>query len=191
MIKQTAIRHAGLNQTLTMLLALVIAALAIITFGVSTVAQDQMIDFRIFKLDCEEDPGNIPDGLIPEGCTPAEGVAFTISPEGDTEPTTCTTNADGRCTVQVRSEAMVMVTEDESTATEGTTPRENPIKTQAVTEFAGAIFVNVEDDAPTDLPDTGSGIVAQETGQGMAATLVVLATLLAASGIMVRRPSGR
>lgn len=144
------------------------------------------ITFRILKLDCEEDPGAVPDGLTPDGCTPAEGVDFDILVEGETEPLTCTTDADGRCSVQVPSESMVTVTEDESTGSEGYTPRENPIETQAVTEFAGAIFVNVLDDAPepepteeptTGLPDTGAGTTASGTyATGM---LVAIATLLA------------
>src|SRR5687767_10012037 len=79
--------------------------------------EEQLITFRILKLDCEEDPGQVPDGLTPEGCTPAEGVSFEIAIEGGDEALTCTTNAEGRCQVEVPSEAMVAVTEDESTAT--------------------------------------------------------------------------
>jgi hypothetical protein len=85
------------------------------------------------------------------------------------------------CIVSVPNEATVVVTEDVSTVTEGYAPRENPITTQAVTEFAGAVFVNIlqappddgDDNGDTDdgtddgtgddsvtLPDTGSGTAA-------------------------------
>jgi len=192
MVKQSVIRHPGFGRTLVMLLALAIVALAMATFSSGATAQEPDIDFRILKLDCEEDPGDIPDGLTPEGCAPGEGVEFSILVEGETEPLTCTTDADGRCMVQVESESFVTVTEDEATATEGFVPRENPIETQAVTEFAGAIFVNVqEDEPPTELPDTGSGSAAQAVTQGAAGILMVVATMLALGGTLVRRPGQR
>ena len=193
MVKQSVVRRLGLDRTLAILLALAIASLAIATFSFSAAAQEpQLIDFRILKLDCEEDPGQVPDGLTPEGCTPGEGVEFSILVEGETEPLTCTTDAEGRCMVQVESEAFVTVTEDESTATDGFVPRENPIETPAVTEFAGAIFVNVrEDEPPSELPDTGSGSATQAMTQGAAGMLAVVATLLAIGGTLAKRPDAR
>lgn len=185
MVTHATIPHPGLNRIVSLLLAIAIAALALAAFSSGASAQEPDITFRILKLNCEEDPGQIPDGVTPEGCTPAEGVAFSILVEGETEPLTCTTNADGRCEVQVESESFVTVTEDTATASEGFTPRENPIETQAVTEFAGAIFVNVQD--TTELPDTGSGAAIDAAHQGAAVTLAVLATVLAMSGVAVQR----
>jgi len=160
---------------LPLVLALAASAFILPVASAGDVVPD--ITFRILKLDCEEDPGQVPDGVTPEGCAPAEGVAFTIEVEGG-ETLECTTDAEGRCSVEVPSESMVTVTEDESTGTDGYTPRENPIETQAVTEFAGAIFVNVRDEEPTtELPDTGAGALA--TGAYPAGTLIAIATLLA------------
>jgi hypothetical protein len=120
-------------------LLLALAALASLAGGANAGTQVPQIDFRILKLDCAEDPGQVPDGVTPEGCTPVEGVSFTIDVE-DGDTLSCTTNDEGRCQVQVPSEANVIVTEDESTGTEGYTPRENPIETQAVTEFAVTVL---------------------------------------------------
>ena len=172
---------------------LVVAAFAALTpiTPASAAQEEQLITFRILKLDCEEDPGQVPDDLTPEGCTPAEGVSFEIAVEGNDEALNCTTNAEGRCQVEVPSEAMVTVTEDESTATEGYRPRENPMEVQAVTEFAGAIFVNVADAEPdpepptTGLPDTGAGPDASQHHTLPVVAIVMLASVLAlGSGIM-------
>jgi hypothetical protein len=184
------------------IVSLLIAVLAILALATNAsagaVQEPPDITFRILKLDCEEDPGQVPDGLTPEGCTPAEGVDFTIEVEGEEEALTCTTDAEGRCQVQVPSEANVTVTEDETTATEGFTPRENPIETQAVTEFAGAIFVNVADDEPpatetppTDLPDTGAGTTASSPGAGAMGALAAVAALFVIAGTILRRHTTR
>ena len=96
--------------------------------------------------------------------------------------------------MQVPSESMVTVTEDESTGSEGYTPRENPIETQAVTEFAGAIFVNVLDETPapqpteaptTGLPDTGSGRDQSVTGPSWSAAAVAMLLALSAAAVVV------
>jgi hypothetical protein len=183
MVKQSAIRLLDFDRTILFPLALVIAILAMATTGFGAAAQEPNIDFRILKINCEEDPGLFPEGEIPEGCTPVEGVEFSILVEGETESLVCTTNADGRCLVQVESESFVTVTEDESTATDGFAPLENPIETQAVSEFAGAVFVNVRE--ATDLPDTGSGASVRDMSPGPAGTLAVVATVLAMSGLLV------
>jgi hypothetical protein len=179
------------------IVSLLIAMLAILALATNASAglsqEPPDITFRILKLDCDTDPGQIPDGVTPEGCTPAEGVDFTIEVEGEEEALTCTTDAEGRCQVEVPSESTVTVTEDEDTGTEGYTPRENPIETQAVTEFAGAIFVNVADneppaeETPTDLPDTGAGPANASTGLGPIAAIAMVATALALGATVIRR----
>ena len=171
-------------------LAVVLAIATLGVFASAAAAQEPMIDFRIFKIDCPEDPGQFPEGIAPEGCTPVEGVDFTIEVEGVAEPLTCTTNADGRCLVQVESEANVTVTEDTSTGTEGYAPLENPIETQAISEFAGAVFVNVPEDT-TGLPDTGAGSSRAAVDPGTAGILLVVATLLGLAGSLYQRTSPR
>ena len=66
------------GQILRFILPLVlgISGLALFTPTVSAGEEVPDITFRILKLDCEEDPGQVPDGVTPEGCTPVEGVAF-------------------------------------------------------------------------------------------------------------------
>lgn len=163
--------------------AVIALLLALSSTLASAVAQDAPaeIDFRINKIDCPSDPGQVSPAagnFPPEGCTAASGVSFTVALEDGTEVASCTTDADGMCIVSAPNEATVVVTEDVSTATEGYAPRENPITTRVVTEFAGAVFVNIlqtppdegdddgdtddgtdngTDDTPATLPDTGSG----------------------------------
>ncbi|MBA2277379.1 MAG: hypothetical protein H0W06_06405 [Chloroflexia bacterium] len=134
-----------------------------LTFGATltpaVVAQEE-IDFRILKLDCTSEPADdVPlTEQVPDACEPAEGASFAIEDEAGNALGSCTTDADGRCMVSVPNEATVTVTEDEPTGTDGFAPRENPITTQAVTEFAGAVFVNLPE--PPALPDTGTGTAA-------------------------------
>lgn len=125
-----------------------------------TVAAQEEITFRIAKFDCEADPGdvNLLEGPRPEDCSPIAGVSFEVTDENGDSLGSCTTGDDGMCRLEVPNAATVTVTEDESTGTAGFSPRENPITTQAVTEFAGAIFVNLPD--PKELPDTGVGTAA-------------------------------
>jgi len=176
---------------LALTLVLTLGALALPVASASAGEPVPEIDFRILKIDCTEDPGTFPEGEIPEGCSAVEGVDFTIEIDAG-ETLECTTNAEGRCTVQVPSEANVTVTEDEATGTDGYAPRENPIETQAVTEFAGAVFVNlpVEEPPTTDLPDTGAGVAAPGD-PAVVGLLGALAALLALGGAvtwrMVRR----
>lgn len=185
------------------IVSLLIAMLAILALATNASAGATQappdITFRILKLDCEEDPGQVVDGTTPEGCTAAEGVVFTIEVEGEEEALTCTTDAEGRCQVEVPSESTVTATEDESTATEGFTPRENPIESVAANEFAGAIFVNVADDEeppatetpPTDLPDTGAGTTAPSPGAGAMGALAAFAAISVLAGTILRRRTTR
>jgi hypothetical protein len=181
---------------MVLLLAVVLAvmALTMVHSGVSAQAPET-IDFRIVKVNCEEDPGDVPisEGGVPKGCEAAEGVRFTVSDTDGNEIASCTTDADGRCTVQAPNEADVVVEEDESTGESGFSPLVNPIETTAVTEFAGAEFINVRD-APKpapELPDTGVGAEAFIRSHGLAGTVAVLATLLALAGALVRRADAR
>jgi hypothetical protein len=166
-------------------LAMTLSALALSQLAAS--AQGEMIDFRVAKYTCQSDPGNISPAAdnAPEDCDLTTGVSFTIEAEGLDAPLTCTTDGTGICIVQVPNEANVTVTEDTSTAPDGYAPRQNPIETQAVTEFAGAVFVNL----PIELPDTGTGVTPSGTATSSATALAVLAVILLLTGAMIRRPA--
>lgn len=183
-----------------------IAVLAVAFSGSVALARAQdapeEIDFRINKIDCPSDPGQVSPAagnFPPEGCTAASGVSFTVALEDGTEVATCTTDDSGMCIVSAPNEATVVVTEDVSTATDGYAPRENPITTQVVTEFAGAVFVNVletpadtgddggtgTDGGSATLPDTGTGAA---TGVGSSIPLYgMLAFLAMAAGAVALR----
>jgi hypothetical protein len=151
-------------------------------------AQDQMIDFTIGKFTCPTDPGSVSlaAGNIPDECDPTAGVSFNVAMDDGTEIGSCTTDASGICKVQVPNEAMVTATEDTSTAPAGFAPRENPISTQAVTEFAGALFINLPVTQP---PVVGVGTTAGGPGSSDS-ILVLTATLsiaLAVAGMVWRK----
>ncbi len=179
-----AVRHPVVTPFLLAALALALSAMALSQLTAS--AQGEMIDFRVAKYTCETDPGNISPTAdnAPADCDLTAGVSFTIEAEGLDGPLTCTTDDTGICIVQVPNEAAVTVTEDTSTAPDGYAPRENPIETQAVTEFAGAVFVNL----PIELPDTGTGPALHGSNAPLASALAVIASLLMLSGTLVRRP---
>ena len=187
------------------LLLAITLALAALAMGAPSAAAGQtqpLITFRILVISCDADPGTFPEGEIPTGCTPVEGAAFSIAIAGG-ETLSCTSNADGRCQVEVPSESQVTVTEDTTTIPAGFTPRENPIDTQAVSEFAGAVFVNVADapapestaaptaastDQPTtQLPDTGTGSPSSVSPWFALVTLAILAGMAATTGRRLRR----
>lgn len=196
MSSHAIVRTARPDRILLLIVALALAVGALATFQLTVAAQPQEIDFRIFKVNCEEDPGDdIPPIIeqIPEGCEVAAGVDFTVSDTDGNEIASCTTDDGGLCIVQVPNEAEVVVEEDESTGEEGFSPLENPIETTAVTEFAGAQFINVRDpqEPAPELPDTGSGDGAVFRSAEMAGMIAVLATLLALGGALLRRPDAR
>jgi hypothetical protein len=146
------------------LAVLLVALLTVFAFLSPVVSAQQEIDFRIFNYTCPLDPGNVSvnAGNIPADCTPTSGVSFSVTAADGTAIGTCTTDANGVCILQVPNESTVTVTEDESTGPAGYVPRENPITTQAVTEFAGALFINIPAAAPQptavpSLPGTGTG----------------------------------
>jgi hypothetical protein len=129
-----------------------------------TGAQDQMIDFTIGKFTCPTDPGSVSlaAGNIPDECDPTAGVSFTVAMDDGTEIGSCTT--------------------DDS----GFEPRENPISTQAVTEFAGALFINLPVTQP---PVVGVGTTAERPG-GSDSNLeltMLLSLALAVMGIVWRK----
>jgi hypothetical protein len=157
-----------------------------LAFAAETLAQET-IEFRISKYNCPTDPGNVSPaaGNIPDECDPVGGVAFTVAGTDGAEIASCTTDDTGLCIVDVPNEADVVVTEDVSTAPSGYTPRENPISTTAVTEFAGALFINL----PTVVtpPATGTGTLAAGNPKTLLPLLGALSLALLTAGFAMRR----
>ncbi len=186
-------RTVRLDRILLLIVALALAAGGLSMFQLPAVAQGEEIDFRILKVNCEEDPGDdIPpiSEQIPDGCEAAEGVDFTVSDTDGNEIASCTTDDGGLCIVQVPDGAEVVVEEDITTGDPDFSPLENPITTTAVTEFAGAQFINVRNpEKPVEeLPETGTGDGAMVHSTGLAGTVAVLAVVLALGGVLARRP---
>lgn len=184
--------------SITRFFALVCIVVASLTFGAAS-AQDAPteISFTVASFSCDSDPGQVSlaAGNIPDSCTPDAGAVAEVALEDGTAVGTCTTDASGLCKLQAPNEATVVVTLDESTVASGNTPRENPITTQVITEFASALFINVPatpappvtPETPTELPDTGSGVV-QESSRFwiVAASFVVIGSATAAAGLRLQ-----
>lgn len=136
---------ATLLRTVIML-AMLVSLGAVMTSGVA--AQEE-INFDVAKFDCERDPQAAGDdislhgAITPDYCAPVSGVAFDVALENGEYVGSCETDERGICSLSVPFEATVVVSEDVTTGTAGYAPVENPITTQAVTEFAHAMFVNV------------------------------------------------
>lgn len=177
-------------------LLFVLASLLLITGFASPAAFAQQpteeITFRISKYACDRDPGNVSPaaGNIPDYCDPTAGVTFTVETEDGSFTGSCTTESSGMCSLMVPNEATVTVTEDLTTAPDLTVPRENPITTQAVTEFAGALFINLpapRGDEPTDLPDTGAGVAAAERDASLFVSALAATLLSGSAALLIRR----
>lgn len=191
--------------SITRLFAFVCILASTLAVGAAS-AQDAPaeISFTVASYSCDSDPGQVSlaAGNIPDSCTPDAGAVAEVALQDGTAVGTCTTDASGLCTLQAPNEATVVVTLDESTVASGNTPRENPITTQVITEFASALFINVPAAPapvetpvpPTNLPDTGSGVV-QESSRFwvVAASLLVLGTATAAAScrLQYRRTGSR
>lgn len=174
-------RHHLSITRLFVLVCIVVASLA--AGAASAQEAPTEIGFTVASFSCDSDPGQVSlaAGNIPDSCAPDAGAFAQVTLEDGTTVGTCTTDASGLCTLQAPIEATVVVTLDESTVASGNTPRENPITTQVITEFASALFINVPAAPapvetpvpPTQLPDTGSGVV-----QGSSRFWIVSASLL-------------
>ncbi len=165
------------RSTLWLRLAVVLVGLlTLLGLTGSLAAAQEEITFRIAKFTCSQDPGNVSlaAGNIPDYCDPTAGVAFTVTAEDGTTIGSCTTDATGLCSLNVPNEATVTVTEDETTGPAGYVPRENPITTQAVTEFAGALFINIPaaTPQPTAAPQPTQVPQMPSTGAGPRASMV-------------------
>jgi len=167
-------------------LAVVLISLAMILGVGASASAQQEITFRIGKFTCSQDPGRVSlaAGNIPDDCTPTSGVTFTVTAQDGSTIGSCTTDGTGICSLPVPNEATVTVTEDETTGPVGYAPRENPITTQAVTEFAGALFINLP--AVDGLPDTGSGVTSP-TGTSPLVGLLLAAAVCGGLAVASRR----
>jgi len=180
--------------SITRLFVLVCILLSSMAVGVASAQEAPAeISFTIASFSCDADPGQVSlaAGNIPDSCTPDAGAVAEVTLEDGTAVGTCTTDGTGLCTLQAPNEATVVVTLDESSVVTGNSPRENPITTQVVTEFAGALFINLPAAPapgetpvpPTELPDTGSGVVRESSRFWIvAASLLALGTATAGTG---------
>ena len=164
-------------------------------FVVSSVtAQDAPteIDFTVASFTCASDPGQVSvvADNIPDSCTPDAGAVISVALQDGTAVGSCTTDASGICKLQAPNEATVVVTLDTASIAGGATPRENPITTQVVTEFAGALFINLSaapapTAVPSELPDTGAGPESR-SNNGWLYSAAILTFLGAAGAVGVR-----
>ena len=158
--------------------------LALFTTIVAGAGAANNIDFRIAKYNCTSDPGQISlaKGVVPDNCTPGAGVNFTVKDTGGTTLASCTTDNNGLCVVSLPEGATVVVAEDPTTAKAGYVPRENPISTQVLTEFASAVFVNLP--AAQLAPQTGQAVT---TAHSSELPLLIASLGLAALGLGLKQ----
>lgn len=119
--------------------------------------------FPVYAATCPAEPepaspfaGRFP----PEGCLATQGMTVVVTLRDGSEVGACTIDAEGRCRVEVPFAATVIVTADASTLPPEYAPRQNPITTRVITEFAGAVFVNLPGPAGTPgagAPSAGDG----------------------------------
>lgn len=154
------------------------------------------IDFTIASFTCTADPGQVSmaAGNIPDSCTPDIGATAIVALQDGTAVGSCATDASGICKIQAPNEGTVVVTLDTTTLAGAVTPRENPVTTQVVTEFAGALFINLPSvpaptAVPSELPDTGSG-PATDSSQVWRVGFSLVALTFAAAAVGVRRHQG-
>ena len=183
-------RHSRIARRLAVMF--VIVPLLFVS-GASAQDAPAEIDFTVGSFSCTSDPGQVSlaAGNIPDTCTPDVGAVANVALQDGTAVGSCTTDATGICKLQAPNEANVVVTLDTSTLAGSVAPRENPISTQVVTEFAGALFINLPStpaptEVPTGLPNTGAG-----TGIDSPSVWLMGATFLtfafAATAIGIRR----
>jgi hypothetical protein len=155
-------------------------------------AQAPRVDLTILALACEEDPGDVAYGdEIPDACQPAEGIQFYVyDVAGDREHpyASCETGTDGLCTLDVHVGKADII--QQVNALDGYV-RADGFAIDPITEPAGIVVVNLSDEIPTDLPETGSGTGAGLPHAGLASLLAVTAAGFAVGGGLLRRASTR
>ncbi|MGH2551606.1 MAG: LPXTG cell wall anchor domain-containing protein, partial [Thermomicrobiales bacterium] len=114
------------------------------------------VEFPIYKINCEVDPGvveaaAVAEGQLPEGCSLVEGVSFSVTEDGG-PATTQTTGATGTFTVVATLYSTVLISEQTETATPGYAPVAG---TQSIQEVAndqsGLVFVNIPQEGDLDI----------------------------------------
>jgi hypothetical protein len=122
------------------------------------------VDVPVFKLNCASDPGDVSvDDILsdelPGGCELVGGVEFDATANGidiedPNEP--FITGDDGGFVITVESGEDLVITEDETTATAGYAPRENPVTLDDVAEGDGVVFVNLATSGEFELTKAGA-----------------------------------
>jgi hypothetical protein len=173
---------------------------------------EETFEYTVYKANCEEYPDLPRDEagfdlpvteVLPEGCSAAEGVAFTVyeyddaaddnAEKGD-ELTRCTTDASGVCRVTLPWDPenglgpYYVVEEDESTVTPGYSLIQNPqviFYTPSGGDVPYANFINVPEEVD-ELPNTGAGLTTPPEPGVWAPVLLAGALLLTVVGIRAR-----
>jgi len=166
------------------LLALVVILTMLGTLPTHARPPQQRFDLPVYALTCARDPGTQaePDfiflGVVPPGCTRAAGVAVTLTEDGGAVIGTCTTSADGRCSIPVTVGQSVVVTVNAATVPAGYVPLIRPASRQVIAQSQEnvALIINV----PPALPGTGA-----DTGTPVTWGVAALAVL--ATGTYLRR----
>ncbi len=169
------------------LLALVVILTMLGTLSAAAHPAPQRFDLPVYALTCARDPGTQaePDfiflGVVPPGCTRAAGVAVTLTADGGGVVGTCTTGADGQCSIPVTVGQRVVVSVTAATVPAGYVPLIRPARRQVIAQSQEnyALIINV----PPALPGTG----AADRLPGALAVLVASVLLLTAGYVLQRR----
>jgi hypothetical protein len=169
------------------MLALVVILTMLGTVPARAGPASQRFDLPVYALTCARDPGTQaePDfiflGVVPPGCTRAAGVAVTLTEDGGGVVGSCTTGADGRCSIPVTVGQSVVVTVNAATVPAGYVPLIRPASRQVIAQSQEnvALIINV----PPSLPGTG----AADRLPGALAVLVVSVLLLMGGYALQRR----
>ncbi len=169
------------------LLSLVVILTVLGTLPTNARPPQQRFDLPVYALTCARDPGTQaePDfiflGVVPPGCTRAAGVAVTLTEDGGGVVGSCTTGADGRCSIPVTVGQSVVVTVNTATVPTGYVPLIRPASRQVIAQSQEnfALIINV----PQALPGTG----AADRLPGALAALVTSVLLLVGGYALQRR----
>ena len=169
------------------LLALVVILTVLSTVPAVARPTQQRFDLPVYGLTCARDPGTQaePDFIflwvLPPGCTRAASVAVTLAEDGGGVVGTCTTGADGRCSIPVTVGQTVVATVNAATVPAGYVPLIRPASRHVIVQSQEnvALIINL----PPALPGTGGA----DRLPGALAVLVASVLLLMCGYALQRR----
>ena len=168
------------------MLALVVILTMLGTVPASARPASQLFDLPVYALTCARDPGTQaePDfiflGVVPPGCTRAAGVAVTLAEDGGGVVGSCTTGADGRCSIPVTVGQSVVVTVNAATVPAGYVPLIRPASRQVIAQSQENVVLIIN--VPSTLPGTGTADRLPE-----ALAVLVASVLLLMGGYALQR----